>query len=240
MYKLQAENLSKEYRGKRVLDIDLLQIREGTITAVIGPSGSGKSTLLRILNLLEKPSRGKIIYDGKETGKFKRWDLQRRMVLVEQKPLMFNASVRDNVSYGLKVRGLGKKEIRKKVSDALHRVSLENFAKKNALSLSGGEAQRIALARAMVVNPEVLLLDEPTANLDPYNVSMMEDLIRYINGLGVTIVIVTHNMFQAKRISHDLAFLSEGKLIEFGTTGDVFAKPRDHRTAAFIAGEMVY
>jgi tungstate transport system ATP-binding protein len=159
--------------------------------------------------------------------------------MVFQDPILLNNSVAGNVAYGLKLRR--EKDISRTVETALEKVGLAAHAKAGPATLSGGAVQRAALARAMVIQPEVLLLDEPTANLDPYNVALVEDMVREINhGQGTTIVLVTHNVFQAKRLTHRVAFMLEGKAIEIGRTEAVFRQPRDPRTAAFIRGEMVY
>ena len=144
----------------------------------------------------------------------------------------------DNVAYGLRIRG--QNHVRSAVQSMLERVGLTDLAHVPAHSLSGGEAQRVALARALVINPDVLLLDEPTANLDPLNVKIIETIIRDVNQQrGTTIVLVTHNVFQARRLAHRVAFLLNGELVEVGPTEQVFEAPADPRTAAFVRGEMI-
>jgi tungstate transport system ATP-binding protein len=144
-----------------------------------------------------------------------------------------------NVNYGLRLRG--RKDSSRPVEKALKQVGLEDLARQQARTLSGGEAQRVALARAMVVQPDVLLLDEPTANLDPYNVGLIEDIARTLNEeRGTTLVLVTHNVFQAKRLAHRVALLLEGQIVEIADVDVFFRSPRDPRTAAFVRGEMIY
>ena len=152
---------------------------------------------------------------------------------------MLNATVESNVAFGLRLRR--RKDVQEKVARTLDVVGLLHMARVRASTLSRGEAQRLALARALVIEPEVLLLDEPTANLDPYNVALIEGLVVKINQeRGTTIVLVTHNVFQTRRVAHEVAFVLEGRIVEVGTTAEVFGNAMDPRTAAFIRGEMVY
>jgi tungstate transport system ATP-binding protein len=145
----------------------------------------------------------------------------------------------DNVAFGLQLRGQGKN--RQKIDGALDRVGLLPFGNQRARTLSGGEAQRVALARAMVIEPEVLLLDEPTANLDPYNVTLIEQITRELNqSQGTTVVLVTHNVFQAKRLAYRVGLFLEGKVVEVAATEQFFAHPEDERAAAFVRGDLVY
>jgi tungstate transport system ATP-binding protein len=163
------------------------------------------------------------------------------MSLLFQTPAIFNNSVFENVAYGLKVRGIDKKIIEKKVGDALNIVGLSGMEKQSARTLSGGEAQRMAFARAIVYDPQVLLLDEPTANLDPANVMKIEEIIKRIrNERGTTIVIATHNIPQVRRIADRVGILLNGELIEVNSKEGIFSKPKDARSEAFINGEMIY
>jgi len=238
IYRLKA--LNKAYGERVALDIQDLDIERGEIFALVGPSGAGKSTLLRLLNFLETPSRGSLIFDGTpftESGDLP-LDLKRRVTMVFQRPMLLDRSVWDNVAFGLRLRG--QRNGYRQISDALEEVGIEDLAKQRAGTLSGGEAQRVALARAIVLQPEVLLLDEPTANLDPYNVGLIETIIRRINAVHkTTLVLVTHNIFQAKRLATRVAFLLDGRLVEVAETGPFFTSPQDPRTGAFVRGEMV-
>jgi tungstate transport system ATP-binding protein len=235
------EELSKAYGSREVLHVDFLEIKQGEIFSIVGPSGAGKSTLLRLLDFLEPPTRGQLHFKDYYSANGSRapLDLRRRVTTVFQRPVLLNTSVYGNVAYGLKIRG--DKEVQRKVKRVLEQVGLSDMVKERARFLSGGEAQRVALARAMVIEPEVLLLDEPTANLDPYNVGLIEDIVADLNReRGTTIVLVTHNVFQAKRLAHRVALLLEGKVVEVAPVRDFFEAPRDPRTAAFVRGEMVY
>ena len=234
-------SLNKAYSGRRVLYVDSLDIRRGEVFALVGPSGAGKSTLLRLLNFLEPPTSGTIHFLGGEFGAGRPMplELRRRVTTVFQRPILLNRSVRDNVEYGLRLRG--RRNDRQLVEATLEQVGLGELAAQRARTLSGGEAQRVALARAMVLRPDVLLLDEPTANLDPYNVGLIEEIVRDLNReWGTTIVLVTHNIFQARRLADRVALLLEGQMVEMADVGSFFKSPRDPRAAAFVRGDMVY
>ena len=239
VYRLQ--NVTKEYEGRRVLQAKNLKIEHGEIFGLVGPSGAGKSTLLRLLNFLEPPSSGRIRFLDVEFSANQPMPLpyRRRVTTVFQRPILLNRSVQANVAYGLGLRGLRDAEGR--IEKALEEVGLRHLARQRARTLSGGEAQRVALARAIVLQPHVLLLDEPTANLDPYNVGLIEEIVTRLNReRGTTLVLVTHNVFQAKRLAHRVALMLEGQIIEAAAVTAFFESPQDPRTAAFVRGEMVY
>ncbi len=239
IYKLQK--IRKQYNDREVLDIDRLKIYPGEILALVGPSGSGKSTLLRLLNFLEPPSAGTIIFKGNlfRSGISMPTPLRRRVTTVFQHPHLLNRSVASNVRFGLRLRN--RPNSQELVDNALEQVGLNHLAKQRARTLSGGEAQRVSLARALVIEPDVLLLDEPTANLDPFNVDLIEKIIGQINQEhATTIVLVTHNVFQARRLANRVGLLLDGRLIEVDYVHNFFESPKDERTAAFISGKMVY
>ena len=237
----QISNLKKCYGDRCILEIEHLEIYSGEIMALVGPSGAGKSSLLRMLNFLEAPSEGVI-----ECGDFSfkagvepPLEVRRKVTTVFQRPVLLNKSVWDNVSFGLELRG--KRDSKKEIQSALEQVGLAKLARQRARTLSGGEAQRVALARALVIKPDILLMDEPTANLDPANIAIIEQIASDLNQKsGTTLVLVTHNIFQAKRLAHRVVFLLEGQLIEIGSNPEFFNSPRDPRTVAFVGGEMVY
>lgn len=216
-----------------------LEIEEGELLAFIGHNGSGKTTLLRILATLDTPTSGRYLYRGKEIDEL--YKLNKRVTLVFQKSTMFNSSVEENVAYGLKMRNFPKLEIEGKVSEALELVKMQDHAEKNAKDLSGGEQQRIALARAFVTDPELLLLDEPTANIDPGNAKIVERAIRKIVEDGnTTVAIATHTLFQARRLSERTAHLYDGEILEEGRTKELFENPRNEKTEKFISGELIF
>lgn len=233
------DRLVKRYGHREACNIAHMEIIRGEILGIIGPSGSGKSTLLRLLNLLEPPTSGSVTLDGTVFDGHTSVEIavRRRMTMVFQNPLLFNTSVQSNVAYGLKVRG--EKDNREKAYQFLDRLGMIGLATEHAATLSYGEAQRVA--RALVLSPGVLLLDEPTANLDPFNVGVIEKLILQANReMGTTIVLVTHNVFQARRMAGRVALLLDGREVEVGPTEELFSQARDPRTRAFINGEMVY
>ena len=234
-------DLAMLYGDRTVLQVGRLDIGRGEVLALVGPSGAGKSTLLRLLNFLEPPTRGRIEFDGRTFSAERELPIEqrRRVTTVFQRPLLLNRSVEANVRYGLSLRNHNKEDER--VRQALQDVGLEALAGQRARTLSGGEAQRVALARAMVLKPDVLLLDEPTANLDPYNVGLIEDIVQQLNRAAkTTVVLVTHNVFQAKRLADRVALILEGQLIEVSDVGPFFEAPADPRTEAFVRGDMVY
>jgi tungstate transport system ATP-binding protein len=240
----RAENISKSFGNKEVLRRIDLSIHRGEIFALLGPSGAGKTTLLRILNLLEPPSGGKLIYNGTLLSRCtvqEKITARRSMSMLFQTPSIFNSSVFNNVAYGLNVRKIDKEIMRKKVMDALSIVGLNGKDTQKARTLSGGEAQRMAFARAFVYGPELLLLDEPTTNLDPANVAKIEQIIKRICvELGTTIVIATHNIPQVKRIADRAGIMLDKVLVEVRSKETMFKDPLDPKASAFLNGEMVY
>ncbi len=237
----QIQQLVKSYEGRTILAVDRLEIQRGEIFGLVGPSGVGKSTLLRLLNFLELPERGVITFDGQPYGPDCEPSLaqRRRITTVFQRPMLLHRSVADNVAFGLKLRGAP--DDRGAVQAALAEVGLAAQERQRAHTLSGGEMQRVALARAILIRPDALLLDEPTANLDPYNVGLFEETVVRLNReRGTTIVLVTHNTSQAQRLAHRVALMLEGRIVETAPAAHFFGAPTDPRTRAFIRGEMVY
>jgi tungstate transport system ATP-binding protein len=239
LYRL--EQVTQRYGERTVVSIRGLSIHQGEILAIVGPSGAGKSTLLRLLNFLERPTSGEITFCGQTYGAQREpsLDVKRRVTTVFQRPVLLHRSVADNVVYGLRLRG--EPNAANRVGEVLNEVGLAAMAKQPARTLSSGEAQRVALARAMILRPDALLMDEPTANLDPYNVGLIEQIVRRLNGeFGTTIVLITHNVFQAQRLAHRVALMLDGQVVEEAETAAFFHTPDDPRTVAFVRGEMVY
>jgi len=236
----ELSGLQKSYDGRVVLDIDALDVQDGEILAVVGPSGAGKSTLLRILNFLEKPDSGRVSYYGTEINFLNvPIEIQRSVTTVFQRPALISGSVTANVNLGLRLRA--RKDGTGAMENILEQVGLKQLKRVQALTLSGGEAQRVALARALILHPRVLLLDEPTANLDPYNVELIERVIRDLNrNEKTTIILVTHNIFQAHRLANRVAFMLNGRFVEIADSHNFFENPSDERTRAFVRGDMVW
>jgi molybdopterin-binding protein len=237
---VELKKLTKCFGNMTALDDITLQIQEREILALLGANGSGKTTLLKILAFLEKPTSGEIKFQGQiASGKIaERMRLQ--SVMVFQKTLLFNTTVFNNVAYGLKIRRIPQNIIKEEVKKALKVVKLEGFEKRSAQKLSGGEQQRVALARALVLKTKLLLLDEPTANLDPKNASIIEEVIATVNReLETTIVMATHNMFQAKNLPHRIALMNNGKISEVGTPTEIFGR-LSKTLASFAAVENTF
>jgi tungstate transport system ATP-binding protein len=237
----QLSGLVKEYNGRVVLQVEDMRIAPGEMFALVGPSGAGKSTLLRMLNFLELPSRGSIVFEDLEVspGREAPLEVRRRVTTVFQRPMLLDMNVVDNVMYGLRLRG--QRDTRALALTVLEQVGLAALANVPARTLSGGEAQRVALARAIILRPDVLLLDEPTANLDPYNIGQIEEIATRLNReQGTTLVLVTHNVFQARRLATRVALLLDGRIVEVAGAEEFFQSPQDPRAAAFVRGEMVY
>jgi phosphate transport system ATP-binding protein len=246
---VQAVDFSVFYRTNQAVKSVNLEIPKGRVTAIIGPSGCGKSTFLRAINRMNDlvpgcHARGKLLFDGQDL-----YDpdidvvtLRRRIGMVFQKPNPFPKPVFDNVAYGPRLHsGLDRATLTETVERSLVNAALWDEVKdrldQNALGLSGGQQQRLCIARALAVDPEILLMDEPTSALDPRATQRIEDLIDELRG-KYTIIIVTHNMQQAARVSDFTAFMYEGVLIEFGATQEVFTKPKEKQTEDYITGRF--
>ncbi len=220
------------------LRIDELTVRRGEVFALLGPTGAGKTTLLRLLTGLEYSDEGIIRVNGAPLDRDSPPSLLRNITMVHQRPILLNGSVATNVAYGLRVRG---RPPESKVNDVLDRLELGRLARRDARSLSGGQTHLVALARALVLEPEILLLDEPTANLDPAYVALIEKVITETQSVrGMTVIWATHNLFQARRVSQRLTLLLDGSVVEVAESTAFFESPKDPRTAAFIQGKMVY
>lgn len=234
-------NISKSYNSKRVLNNCSLAFERGNIYSIVGPNGSGKSTLLRISALLEEADDGKVVYKNGDSLLDDSIELRRRMTLVFPKGGLFNTTVFKNCAYGLNLRRKNKVYIKEKVEEALREVGLAHKMEQNALTLSSGEAQRLAIARAIVLEPDVLFLDEPTASLDPASVIIIEKIINMLKKKRRMIIIMaTHNMFQVQRLADNVIFLYNGEVVETANVKDFFENPKDERTLKFINGEMIY
>ena len=246
--KLSIKNLDLFYGDNQALKNINIDIKENKVTALIGPSGCGKSTFLRTLNrmndLIENVTiKGKIEVDGEDI--YQTEDvikLRTKVGMVFQKPNPFPMSIYDNIAYGPRIHGIRDKKILDKiVEESLRGAAIwdevKDRLKTSALGLSGGQQQRICIARAIAMKPEVILMDEPTSALDPISTLKVEELIEELKK-DYTIVIVTHNMQQAARISDDTAFFLNGVLVEYSETKDMFTAPKDKRTEDYITGRF--
>lgn len=237
-----VRGLRQQYGQRTVLQIDTLDVQAGEFVAIVGPSGSGKSTLLRLLGLLEAPTYGQVavhLNHHAYTHRTLSTEARRQLAMVFQKPYLLSRSVRANIAYGLRVRG--KRDGNERIERIMERIAMSHLQDSRPWELSGGELQRVALARSLILEPRVLLLDEPTANLDPYNVRLIEGLLQeQREAHDTTIIMITHNIFQARRMADRVAFLLEGELVELAATAEFFDNPRDPRTASFLSGDLVY
>ena len=237
---LELRDIVKRYGEVLALDHVNLEVERGETLAILGPNGAGKTTLLKIIAGIEKPTGGEIYYQGRRMNDEYEGFIRQRCTMVFQKTTVFNTTVYKNVAYGLKIRGLPKDEVDMRVREALRLVELEGYEKRPAKRLSGGEQQRVSLARALVLEPDLLLLDEPTANLDPKTTSIIEEAIRHINReLRATIIVATHNIFQVGDIAGNVAVMLSGRIVERGSVEDVLYRP-SARLASFTRLENVF
>jgi tungstate transport system ATP-binding protein len=235
---LVAENIKRTFpRSGFVLDVERIEAQAGKVLALLGPSGSGKTTLMHILGLLERPDSGRVLLGGREVTSRDR-DARLQIAAVFQRPYLFKGAVAANVAYGLTVRGVRGAERERLVAAALERVGLVGYEDRSALALSGGEAQRVSLARALVLEPRVLLLDEPLASLDPLlKRHLTHDFARILRESGATAVWVTHDQDEALVVADYVTVMNEGRIIAAGPTDDVMGLPADEWTASFLGME---
>jgi len=246
---IEVKNLSVYYGGFQALKNININIRKNRITALIGPSGCGKSTFLRSLNRMNEliPGArvsGRVLLDGENIydPKVDVVHLRRRVGMVFQRPNPFPMSILDNVTYGPRIHGEKNPRVLKEIAEKSLKAAalwdeVKNKLNRSALTLSGGQQQRLCIARALAVEPEVLLMDEPASALDPISTSKIEDLIHELKS-KYTIVLVTHNMQQAARVSDDTGFFLNGELVECGITDQIFTNPADKRTEDYITGRF--
>lgn len=241
---LRLEDLRQAFDSRLVLDIPELTINEKEIFAVIGPNGSGKSTLLKLVDLLEEPAEGDIVYwDGARLSglnRESRKNLARQMAMVFQEPLLFRRSVAANVSYGLKARGMKGQEAHDRVKETLELLGLEGLEKRYAPTLSGGEAQKVSLARALAVQPRLLLLDEPFASLDlPTKQDLRKEIAALLRSLEITSIYVTHDHLEALEMADRIAVIIDGRIQQVGTPVEIFAYPATREVADFVGAETL-
>jgi tungstate transport system ATP-binding protein len=227
---LVLDEVSFAVRGKTIIDRVSCELAAGPRTVILGPNGAGKSVLMRLCHGLLAPTSGRVEWRGRSNG--------RRQAMVFQRPVMLRRSALANVTYALKLAGVAKHERRLRAEDVLEAVGLSSVATRAARVLSGGEQQKLALARAWALGPEVLFLDEPTANLDPLATREVETIIGQIRASGTKIVMTTHNLGQARRLGDEILFIDGGRLLERARVEAFFALPSSAEAAAFIKGEL--
>lgn len=232
---IQLRNVIVNRNGRAALQIDALDIQRGETLTIVGPNGAGKSTLLLVLARLLMFSRGDIQYDGKSLKQWDELEYRRKISFVFQAPLLMDMTVEKNVALGLKFRGTPKEEARVRAEEWMKQLGVESLAKRRAGQLSGGEAQRVSLARAFVLEPELLLLDEPFSALDPPTRSkLIQDLSQLLENNHRTAVFVTHNLGEAAKLSHRIAVIIGGVLRQVGTAEEIKSNPADEWVAAFL------
>ncbi len=231
---LELEGVVFEAGGRTLIHDLNVRFEAGPRSIVLGPNGAGKSLLLRLCHGLLRPSRGRVSWTGQAEP-----DARRRQAMVFQRPVLLRRSTLANVVYPLVLRGMARSEARARAAEALARAGLDGLAARPARVLSGGEQQRLALARAWVTEPEILFLDEPTASLDPAATRAVEELVLQIHEAGTKIVMTTHDLGQARRLAQEVLFLHHGRLIERAPAAAFFAAPRSPEAAAFIRGDLV-
>jgi len=245
---LEVQNISKDFIKnddsiQNVLSDISFTVKKGECFTIIGPNGSGKTTLLRILGLVEDPTDGKILFLGKEMTNLSRKEktkVRRRISFVRQKPVVMSTSVERNIGYGLKVRGVKEREIQQKTKKIIEIVGLKGLEKEKARSLSGGEIQRVAIAMNFILDPEIYLLDEVSANLDSRNVKLLDNFIMKIKqDREKTIIISTHDSLEAIKYADRIGVLINGQITQIGTPNEIFMTPKDEFTALFVGYENI-
>ena len=238
---LEARNLVVKRGEAILLNVPSLSVERGEILALIGPNGAGKTTLLQTLSYLSKPFQGELFFKGENVNSVcPVFEYRRKLAMVFQEPLLFDTTVFNNVASGLKIRGMGREEVRNKVMENLERFGIPHLSQRSAKTLSGGEAQRTSLARAFAIRPEVLLLDEPFASLDPpTRESLIEDLEHILYQTKTTTVIATHDRLEALGLSDRIAVMNGGRILQIGTPDEVMNHPVDELVASFVGVDTI-
>ena len=231
---LRVSDLVYQAAGKLLIDHISFEIAAGSITIILGPNGAGKSLLLRLCQGLLQPHSGMISWAGVKPSA-----ARSHLAMVFQRPVLLRRTAAANIAFALSVKGVRRHQRKAQVSEALARTELTHLAKRPARVLSGGEQQRLAIARAWALKPQVMFLDEPTANLDPAATRSVEALVRAVHADGATVVMTTHDLGQARRLAHKVLFLHRGQLLEHTPAPEFFARPRNDEAAAFLQGELL-
>jgi tungstate transport system ATP-binding protein len=232
---LTLRNIEVRHGDSLVLQVHSLDVGKEEVLGILGPNGAGKTTLLRVMGLLLRPTTGEVRFQHEEVSRTNTFALRRRMASVFHEPLLLNATVYDNVALGLKLRGALRSDIEMRVQPWLERLGISGLTRRRARSLSGGEAQRVSLARAFVLEPEILLLDEPFSSLDqPTREALMADLEEIFKVTGITTVFVTHERQEALALSTRVGILSGSKILQLGATAEVFGSPGNEEVARIV------
>lgn len=232
---VEIRDLIVRRRGRSVLEVPSLEVRKREVLALVGPNGAGKSTLMLVIARLIKPETGRILFDGLPLSEWSALEYRRRISFVFQAPLLLDMTVAENIALGLKFRGLHKDKIRERVKNWLDQLGIEALSSRRAGELSGGEAQRVSLARAFVLDPELILLDEPFSALDPpARARLLEDLTALLKTSHRTAIIVTHNLKDAAKLGDRVAVLVGGRLRQVGPARQIKNQPADEEVAAFL------
>jgi tungstate transport system ATP-binding protein len=232
---IEIRDLTVRRRGRSVLEVSSLEVRKREVLALVGPNGAGKSTLMLVIARLIKPETGKILFDGLPISEWSALEYRRRISFVFQAPLLLDMTVAENIALGLKFRGVHKDKIRERVENWLGQLGIEALSSRRASELSGGESQRVSLARAFVLDPELILLDEPFSALDPpARARLLEDLTALLKTDHRTAIIVTHNLKDAAKLGDRVAVIVGGKLRQVGPARQIKNQPADEEVAAFL------
>ena len=230
---LELRNISYDVDGLRLIEGVSLTVANGPLTMIVGPNGAGKSLLLRLCHGLLTPTDGAVVWGGPRQS-----DAALRQAMVFQRPVVLRRSVFANVEYPLKLRGTAKTARRRRVLEALQRTGIEHLQNRQATVLSGGEQQKLALARAWTLEPEILFLDEPTASLDPASTLDIEQLIGDIHASGIKVMMTSHNLGQLRRLADEVIFLSNGQVVEKADALSFLSDPKSPQAQAYLAGEI--
>ncbi|MCR3954812.1 MAG: ATP-binding cassette domain-containing protein [Gudongella sp.] len=233
---ITIDSLTKRYNNKSVLDIPEMIFDEGCLWGILGPNGSGKTTLVRIVAGLLDSCSGSVLYQGDEYSD----SIKKAMTLVFQRPYLIRSTVYENIAYPLRIRGVSEQEILARVNELIESFNIQSIRDQKAWTLSGGEAQKVALARAIVFKPRILILDEPTSNIDPESIMLLEEkILDYYRKEKPTILMVTHNIQQAKRLCNRIAFMNEGQIIDSGVPAEIFGSGAMPKIKEFIKKGLI-
>lgn len=240
---IEFDHVAMNFGKKEVLKDVSFSINDGEIFTFIGPSGAGKTTVLRLIDMLERPTSGKILIDGTDVTKLRdreKIQVRRKMSMVFQKPSPLRGSVYANIAVGLQFRKMNADETSRRVLESLKLAELKGYEGRKAITLSGGEMQRVAIARAIAIKPDVLLLDEPTANLDPVSTEKIESMIGSLkNRFGMTVILSTHDMVQGQRLADRIAVVIDGRIGQIGTSKEIFYQPMNRAVAHMVGVEDI-